>query len=311
MTLVSDDPSWLPTINFFYLSSYFVVAASVMVIYDWVLTLGREVELVWRQRLSLMTILYFSMRYIGIIYAINNILWNLTTVSQTDIVSNITSFTLNSANVIVTAILGVIMIVRLYAMYQGSKNMLIFLIAIFLTANITSAVVAAVGFSDTSGEELILSGTYQCTHSSTGDPNLVLVIYILNTVWEVLALCLAVWIAVQQFRDLRQFGTSTFGDCLRELIKSHVFYFASFFAASCMNFGSFAPTIADSDSMGVIIYYGISVIIAMVQMFVLGPRLILDVRELHAKLVDDSDAGTDVISIVFLHHVHVSTGSCV
>ncbi|KAG1809473.1 hypothetical protein EV424DRAFT_1558102 [Suillus variegatus] len=58
MTLVSDDPSWLPTINFFYLSSYFVVSrsnlgfcvavvASVMVIYDWVLTLGREVELVW------------------------------------------------------------------------------------------------------------------------------------------------------------------------------------------------------------------------------------------------------------------------
>lgn len=188
--------------------------------------------------------------------------------------------------------------------------MLIFLIAIFLTANITSAVVAAVSFSDTSGEELILSGTYQCTHSSTGDPNLVLVIYILNTVWEVLALGLAVWIAVKQVRDLRQFGSSTFGDCLRELIKSHVFYFGSFFAASCMNFGSFAPTIADSDSMGVIIYSGISVIIAMV-MFVLGPRLILDVRELHAKLVDDSDAGTGMISIVFLEHVHVSTGSCV
>ncbi|KAG1799858.1 uncharacterized protein HD556DRAFT_72176 [Suillus plorans] len=205
------------------------------------------------------------------------------------------------------------MIVRLYAMYQGSRNILIFLIAIFLTVNTTSAVVAAVGFSNTSGEELILSGTYQCTHSSTGDPNLVLVIYILNTVWEVLALCLAVWIAVKQFRDsgLRRFRISTLGDCLRELIKSHVFYFGSFFAASCLNFGSFAPTIADSDSMGVVIYSGISVIIAMVQMFVLGPRLILDVREHHAKLIGTSDAGTNMTSIIFQEHVHVSTGSCV
>lgn len=218
-----------------------------------------------------------------------------------------------SANVVVTAILGAIMIVRLYAMYQGSRNMLIFLIAIFLTANITSAVVAAVSFSNTSGEELILSGTYQCSYSSTGDPYLVLVIYILNTVWEVFALCLAIWIAVKQFRGsgLRQFRTSTLGDCLRELIKSHVFYFGSFFAASCMNFGAFAPTLADPDSIGVVIYSGSLVIIAMVQMFVLGPRLILDIRELHAKLVGDSDAGTNMTSIIFHEHVHVSTGSSV
>jgi len=216
-----------------------------------------------------------------------------------------------SANVIVTAILGAIMIIRLYAMYQGSRNMLIFLIAIFLTVNITSAVVAGVILRNTSGEVLILSGTYQCSNSTTGEPYLVLVIYILNTVWEVLALCLAVWIAVKQFRDLRQFGISTLGDCLRELIKSHVFYFGSFFAASCMNFGAFAPTLADPNSIGVIMYSGSLVIIAMVQMFVLGPRLVLDIRELHAKLVGDSDAGTNMTSIVFHEHVHVSTGSCV
>ncbi|KAG2113866.1 uncharacterized protein F5147DRAFT_759085 [Suillus discolor] len=214
-------------------------------------------------------------------------------------------------------------------MYQGSRNMLIFLIAVFLTANITSAVVAGVILRNTSGgkvlvniyerfrltqrilEELILSGTYQCSFSTTYDPNLILVIQILNTVWEVLALCLAVWIAVKQFRDLRQFGKSTLGDCLRELLKSHVFYFGSFFAASCLNFGSLAPTIADSNSMGAMIYSGISVIIAMVQMFVLGPRLILDVREVHAKLVGDSDAGTNMTSIIFQEQVHVSTGSCV
>ncbi|KAG2116641.1 uncharacterized protein F5147DRAFT_649100 [Suillus discolor] len=156
---------------------------------------------------------------------------NLPSVSQTDVhrtgvSGNITNFTLNSANVIVTPILG---------------------------------------------EELILSGTYQCTHSSKGDPNLVLVIYILNTACEVFALCLAVWIAVKKFRDNSAHLPLWI---VSELIKSHVLYFGSFFASA----------IADSNSMGVVIYSGSSVIIAVVQMFVLGPRLILDVREFYAKL---------------------------
>jgi hypothetical protein len=48
-----------------------------------------------------------------------------------------------------------------------------------------------------------------------------------------------------------------------------------------------------------------------VQMFVLGPRLILSVREYHAKLVADSDAETSMNSIVFQEHVHISTSSTV
>jgi preprotein translocase subunit SecG len=51
--------------------------------------------------------------------------------------------------------------------------------------------------------------------------------WILGTVWEVLALCLAVWIAVKHFRELRQHSTrGILGDCFRVLIKTHVGYFA-------------------------------------------------------------------------------------
>ncbi|KIK32950.1 hypothetical protein CY34DRAFT_813949 [Suillus luteus UH-Slu-Lm8-n1] len=46
-----------------------------------------------------------------------------------------------------------------------------------------------------------------------------------------------------------------------------------------------------------------------VQMCVLGPRLILSVREYHAKLVAGSDADTSMNSIVFQEHVHISTSS--
>jgi hypothetical protein len=56
-----------------------------------------------------------------------------------------------------------------------------------------------------------------------------LMLWMLYIIWEVLALCLAVWIAVKHFRDLQQLGPSigsTIGDCFRVLIKSHMLYFA-------------------------------------------------------------------------------------
>ncbi|KAG1796234.1 uncharacterized protein HD556DRAFT_1360098 [Suillus plorans] len=66
MTLVSNDPSWWPVINANLISSYFQVAACAAVVYDWGLTFGQELELIWRQRWSLMTVLYLVARYLGI-----------------------------------------------------------------------------------------------------------------------------------------------------------------------------------------------------------------------------------------------------
>lgn len=74
MTLVSNDPAWWPMINSFRLSSYFTFASSTALIYDWVLTFGEEVELIWRQRWSFVTLLYLIIRYVGIPYYIINIM---------------------------------------------------------------------------------------------------------------------------------------------------------------------------------------------------------------------------------------------
>jgi len=40
-------------------------------------------------------------------------------------------------------------------------------------------------------------------------------------------------------------------------------------------------------------------------MFVLGPRLMLSVREYHAKLTTSYDEGTAMTTIAFQEHVHV------
>jgi preprotein translocase subunit SecG len=76
--------------------------------------------------------------------------------------------------------------------------------------------------------EYILSGTYQCMIVYTGDSLLLdTMTWILGIVWEVLTLCLAVWIAVKHFHELRQHSTGgVIRDCFTVLMKTHMRYFA-------------------------------------------------------------------------------------
>jgi len=69
------------------------------------------------------------------------------------------------------------------------------------------------------------------------------------------------------------------------------------------------PFQQNSTSVAAVIFAGILEFTRCVQMFILGPRLILGVREYHANLVANSDEGTGMASIVFQERVHISTGS--
>ncbi|KAG1778963.1 hypothetical protein EV702DRAFT_1277409 [Suillus placidus] len=315
MTVVLNDPSLWPYINSNIFISYWIVAAGAVVVYDWVLTIGQEIELIWRQRWSLMTVLYLVIRYVGIPFSVVNVLVNMPFVSMTDAVSNIINYAINGTNVVVAAMLGVIMVTRLHAMYQRSRNMLIFLVISFLAINITCGVLRAIGLRYNVGEELILSGTYMCNYGYDGNVQILFTIFwILNTVWEVLALCLAIWIAVKHFRELRRLGQSTgstMEDCFRALMTSHTIYFVSFAGVACLQLGFLSPQLLSSNSIGAVILYGALEPLLNVEMFVLGPRLILSVREFNAKLVADSDAETSMASIVFQDRVHVPTSSTV
>ncbi|KAG1849750.1 hypothetical protein F4604DRAFT_1687341 [Suillus subluteus] len=283
MTLVSNDPSWWPLINANVIFSYFTVAASVGVMYDWALTFGQEVELIW-------------VRYAGVGYVVMNILVGVPTISMTDTGCLIIYDGLDWLGDVVNVILGVIMIARLHAMHQQSRKVLTCLVVIFLAIRIANVVMVAIQMMQVSGEELVLSGTYQCIFDYGGDSQFLgSMTWILDTVWEVIALCLAVWIAVKHFRELRQHSTrGIIGDCFTVLMKTHI--------------GFFSPTLsADIYSLGAQIYGGFAQIFRFVGLFVLGPRLILGVREYHAELVANSDTATAMTSIAFQERVHVST----
>ncbi|KAG2048461.1 hypothetical protein BDR06DRAFT_778364 [Suillus hirtellus] len=216
--------------------------------------------------------------------------------------------------VVAFPILCVIMIARLYAMYQRSRKMLIFLVVIFLADNIFNGAVTAIGIKHTSMEAFILSGTYQCMiNNADATALLSSITWIFAIVWEVLALYLAIRIAVIHFRELRRHSAGgIIEDCFTVLMKFHVIYFASFFVVSCFQIGLLSPTLSsDQFSLETQIYLGFLQIFTFIQIFVLGPRLILSIREFNAKLVTDSDTASIMTSIAFQERVHVPTSSSV
>ncbi|OAX32960.1 hypothetical protein K503DRAFT_565980 [Rhizopogon vinicolor AM-OR11-026] len=203
----------------------------------------------------------------------------------------------------------VIMIARLHAMYQRSRRMLIFLVIIFLATTVAWGVDIAIATRNMIMEDFVLSGTYMCTYVPEENFQTVMKqTWMFGISWGVLALCLALWVVVKHFRELQQSSTGwTTLECIKVLIKTHVLYFISFAVVSCFNIVVLSPKIVEPTSVGIQIYSVIQ-IVSVVQMFMLGPRLILGLRQYHAKLVADSHSGTGMTTLAFQEHTYVMTG---
>ncbi|KAG1798221.1 uncharacterized protein HD556DRAFT_1440556 [Suillus plorans] len=298
MTIISNDPSWWPLINSHIFSSYLVVAASTGVIYDWILAFGQEVELIWKQHWSLTTVLYLAVRYVGIMYAIMNIQY---------VPGLYMYFAVYWTTLVLIAILGVIMIARLYAMYQRSRKVLVLLVVVFTAIIVANTVMFKINMRYISAEQFILSGTYQCVADNPGHLNNIC--WILIGVWEIFILCLAVRIALKHFRELgRHSAGGVIRGCFVVLMKTHMSYFVSSVVVLCLFLGYSSPTMPkDPYSPTTLTYFGFLELFSIVQSAVLGPRLILSIREYHAKLMINSDTGSSMISIASLDRVHVLT----
>ncbi|KAG2361989.1 hypothetical protein BDR07DRAFT_1407940, partial [Suillus spraguei] len=203
------------------------------------------------------------------------------------------------------------MILRLYAMYQRSRKMLIFLIMTFIFVTIFSAVIAVAG-TDLLSPKIILYGT-QCVYEIDASEQLrMFEAYTVATAYEALTTCLAVWIVVKHLRELqpRSTGGSVISDCFTVLLKTHLLYFLFFATSSSLNIGLMSPRFSASSSAGAQSYRGILELATLFQMFVIGPRLILSIREYHADHIPDFGEGlTSIHPIAFREYIPDSVDS--
>ncbi|KAG1805092.1 uncharacterized protein HD556DRAFT_1437255 [Suillus plorans] len=317
MAIVSDDPVWWPIIEFCRLYSYNLAACSVVVIYDWALTFEQEFELILRRRWTSMTVLYICVRYIGILYfayVCKVIYITLQCANKSPLATSVNIMLLLPNTwitdvawnpVIVNAMLGVIMIARINAMYEGSKKMFIFLVVALSASTIASGVMVVIANLGVSSQEAVLSGYHTCI--TTIDAEMMHLFYesvISTVVWEILVLFLALWIVLKHFRELRQSPTRLNIDhCFTILMESHAPYFLVFVIMTCFTLGSISPNI--TNTMERLIYFSVWATSQMLQMFVLGPRLILSVR---TKYEARAEGGTSMMSMAFHASEDVLTG---
>jgi hypothetical protein len=287
-------------------SNYFVVASSVAVVYDWVLTFGQEYQLIWRPRRSLMTALYIIVRCIGLVYSVSNMLLNLPGVLKTSMGCNDMNLVLLWTIFIVNPVLSVIMITRLHAMYRQSRKMLIFLVVTFCSVLVACGTIGAIASTRVTPKVILLNGTQCISEVNEGEQLATLEGYTVATVWHILTLCLAVWIFAKHTRELQPSltGQSLIGDCYMVLMKTQVFYFAIFTTGCCLNIGLLSPLISDTSRAGPQIYRGLLELITLFQMFVVGPRLILSIRKYHADLLEEETF--ELHTIAFQAHTTVS-----
>ncbi|KAF7783248.1 hypothetical protein Agabi119p4_2624 [Agaricus bisporus var. burnettii] len=144
-------------------AKYFQIAAMVMFAYDYMLTLGEEVELIWMRPLSFATMLFFLIRYVSLMQSIvlavslNDPDWK-GKVGETRIFFELTTdiflvvctrYAVSEAifSVSLIALGQLIMILRVVAIYRGSKKILVFLLFLWTSQLILSVMGLRTGFT--------------------------------------------------------------------------------------------------------------------------------------------------------------------
>ncbi|KAH7920744.1 hypothetical protein BV22DRAFT_1198699 [Leucogyrophana mollusca] len=196
------------------------------------------------------------------------------------------------------------MILRVYAMYENSKKILLFLLVCFLARVIALATILALAVGPTSGisaTEYLLSGTYFCSVApNTAYANFTV---IPTLFFEIILFALAARCSFKHAAELRRSPQGwKANECMKVLLRDSILFFLMNLAAGGFNVALWA----NQSGNGSYIYGGISNTFLGIEPFLLAPRLVLSFRAHHEQLVVDSDFATQVESMVFQAGVQMS-----
>ncbi|KAJ3504173.1 hypothetical protein NLJ89_g8078 [Agrocybe chaxingu] len=115
------------------------LAGFIVLVYDHALTIDDETERIWKERLSGASLLFLLNRYVSLLRAIVGIAAFHHPRWAGAICDHVVHF-LGSSSVVVTSLCGLLMILRVYALYRRSNTLLAFLLSIWIAQLVASAV---------------------------------------------------------------------------------------------------------------------------------------------------------------------------
>ncbi|CAL1715324.1 unnamed protein product [Somion occarium] len=245
--MVVASPDVLTLLSHTRLHGYMHTAATVLIWYDYFLTLSDEIQYFWGRRLTWATSLFFINRYVVLLTQTFNLYPKVASHVTFQVSKIAIGFILTGSGVLQQFIVDMILCVRLYAIYNKSKRVLFFLLTLLFACTISSIAVIAVVALRTRGTTTPAPGLSQCTIET---PYKVLwLFWIPILVYESTGFSMVLYKAYQYLKERRLLrGTSFHTDSLiAVLYRDSLLYFAGIFAlyvTTCVIFSNPDPSIS-------------------------------------------------------------------
>ncbi|KAH7919995.1 hypothetical protein BV22DRAFT_1133426 [Leucogyrophana mollusca] len=266
-----------------YYNNCFSVVVTTLLVYDYFLTIGQEVEYIWRGPISLMSLLYYVVRYIGLFLGIIFALWG-------DFIAGSVPnqgwemcslppgagfyIFVDVAFYVIVWMSAAIMVLRVFAMYNQSKIILGVLL-LFFVPTVVATIVLIVKFLNISSAKsdvivFDLLGTSYCAQLSSRS---LLAIYLTipRICFDVLLVVLAVGRNVKDAMDSRVLGKWQPNVYLQILARDSIMYFLLHLVLTIIE-RTLPPTMFPTW------YQYIGIAISDTVPFMLAPHLIISFR---------------------------------
>ncbi|KAN0081362.1 hypothetical protein V8E55_008986 [Tylopilus felleus] len=274
------------------LNDYASVVMITAVVYDYFLTLSREIEYIWCRPWTWVSALFVMVRYLGLCWAILTALPGSTFVPGPVKVSTALYVSSTCVFPIFIAAANLIMILRVYAIWNQSGRILFFLLSIYVPGVISSFVF--VGLYSNPNTYLSITVLRLAAHFSicsvTFNNTPMLLFMYMEIPRFVLGVAILVLTVIRAWRQLVEMYKATkqwrLNQCIQQLVRDGIIYFLMNALYNVSTGFNNEPSI-NSTAMLVLDTACITAIAVMM------PRFIINVRELYDPVLRGVWEGID------------------
>jgi len=264
-----------------------MVAVATIVVYDCIINLDREIDLIWNRKLTFVSWLYFICRYLSVAMVIFAILIT-TTFSLSSMGCTAVSQTYTWSSFVLTVATHAIMVLRIHAMFHKSKAILALLLVAFLAMDVFN-IIGIIPSTEHRGHAENVLLMWVCTEPNSWNYKMfVSVTRIPDIAFGLLLLGLAFFGYYQHAVERKRYlGIWSVNSWMKLLLTQNMIYFivvvgcstvtltAGYFNETQLTLLAFGPTLVS------------------LQSYILAPRLLLSFRGYHSRPTHSRGSSAD------------------
>ncbi|KAH7907237.1 hypothetical protein BJ138DRAFT_523275 [Hygrophoropsis aurantiaca] len=275
-------------------TNYLVAAEGALVVYDQVLTFPQEVNLVWNRQWSFTIALYLIARYIGSLYVIGNTALYMYINWTYSVIANML-LAVNCAENIFILTMQAILVIRVYALFNRSKKVLIFLATSYVLQATATFVLMGLGAHKRVLDEYYVSvgppvwSVEQLLFTNANSSALPFIItlnrdsIIISIVFDSILLFFALWAFVRHALEAKTLeGRWSINVLVRTLVADQLLYFICNLAWLRLSLSLACATYTAKPSVFRILLYTVYYVFNAL-VVIAGPRMVISLRTAENK----------------------------